>query len=174
MANRKILTACGVAVVLFIILAALGNSTPKTVDAFITNYNKAIKDTVEARMEGPGKGVAIGICSINNVETAVNGSKIAVLCNELGGFGSFDNPKSFSVGFALSKDISSNNIFLILEAAIEAAGDDYNSVMKSLGVANGNRYSIPGEYNKEITFNKKKYFLTSADDMILINISIPK
>ena len=103
-----------------------------------------------------------------------NGSKIAVLCNELGGFGSFDNPKSFSVGFALSKDISSNNIFLILEAAIEAAGDDYNSVMKSLGVANGNRYSIPGEYNKEITFNKKKYFLTSADDMIIINISIPK
>ncbi len=57
MANRKILTACGVAVVLFIILAALGNSTPKTVDAFITNYNKAIKDTVDARMEGPGKGV---------------------------------------------------------------------------------------------------------------------
>ena len=83
-------------------------------------------------------------------------------------------PKSFTVGFSLSKNIASDTIFSIIETAIKAAGDDYNSVMKFLGVLNGNRYSIPGEYSKEITFNKKNYFLTSVDDMILINISIPK
>ena len=173
MTKQKIILSC-LLILLSAVMTGCGSSVPKSVDAFITSCNKAIKDIVEARMEGPGKGVAIGTCSINNVETAVNGSKMAALCNEKGGFISYDYPKSFTVGFALSKNISSNNIFLILEAAIIAAGDDYNSVMKSLGVVNGNHYSIPGEYNKEITFNNKKYFLTSVDDMILLNISIQK
>lgn len=166
MTKQKIFTACGIAIVLFIILAALGSSTPKSVDAFITNYNKAIKASNES--------ILISRYSINNVGTAVNGSKMAAFYREDGGFVSYDYQKSFTVGFALSKNIASDAIFSILEAAIKAAGDDYNSVMKSLGVANGNQYSIPGEYNKEITFNKKNYFLTSVDDMILINISIPK
>ena len=172
MSKKKIaLAVCGVLVLLLIMA---GNSTPKTVGQFVSNYNREIQKIVDAREEGSGKGVLIGRCSINNLETAINGSKVAAICGESGGFVSYDYQKSFTVGFALSKSIPSKNIFLVIEAAILAAGDDYNSVMKSLGVMSGNQYSIPGEYNKEITFNKNNYFLTSVDDMILLNISIQK
>ncbi|MBQ6296512.1 MAG: hypothetical protein IJK81_02240 [Selenomonadaceae bacterium] len=175
MNKGKIFIGLGVGIVLLIMLAAAsGTSTPKNIGQFISNYNKEIQKVADKRAEGPGKGVLIGRCSINNLETAINGSKVAAICNENGGFVSYDYQKSFTVGFALSKSISSNLIFSIIEAAILASGDDYNSVMKSLGVMSGNQYSIPGEYNREITFNKNKYFLTSVDDMILLNISIQK
>lgn len=175
MNKKKILIGLGIVIVLLTMLAASSGSTPKTIDQFISNYNNEIKKTAGARAEGPGKGVLIGRCSIHDLETAINGSKMAQIYGEKGGFVSYDYTKSFTVGFALSKTIPSEAIFSVIEAAIAAAGDDYNSVMKSLGVLSGNQYNIPAEYNREIEFNRKKYALNSFDDMILFNVvSIPK
>ena len=179
MYNKKNgLIFCGVLLLLIILaVCSAGSSTPKTVDQFIRNYNEKIKTVTASRVSDTNSGgyyAFLKRCSINNVETAVNGSKMAVLYGERGGFISYDYPKSFNVGFALSKDISSDGIFSIIEAAILAAGDDYDSVMKSLGTWQGNKYTIPGEYDRKTTVKNKTYALASIDEYILLNITIPK
>ena len=85
-----------------------------------------------------------------------------------------EHPKSFDVTFAMNKSISSDAIFSIIEAAILATGDDYNDVTKSLGILSGNQYNIPAEFNKEISFNKKKYKLGSMGDFIFFSVVITK
>ena len=94
--------------------------------------------------------------------------------DDVAAFVANDQPKSFDVNFAMNKSISSDAIFSIIEAAILAAGDDYNDVTKSLGILSGNKYNIPAEFNKEISFNKKKYKLGSMGDFIFFSVVISK
>ena len=174
MNKGKIFIGLGVGIVLLMMLAAAsGTSTPKTIDQFINNYNKGLEKVIASRFKRAYKTV-VDTCLINKVVTNVNGIKMQEIYVGDVAFMGRDYDKSFTASFAFNKKVDSKVIFSIIEAAILAAGDDYNSVMKSLGIMSGNQYSIPGEYNKEITFNKNKYFLTSIDDMILLNISIPK
>ena len=168
MSKKKILIGVGIAFLLFIMLAAAGGSTPKTVDQFISNYNSEIKNT--ARNDSIAKS-----CSLNNVVTNLNGSKMKSFFDDSIAFMTYDHSNSFSVVFNFVKEsVSADVLFPMIEVAILASGDNPNEVMKNLGVLNGDRYNIPGTYEKKISFNSKEYSLMSVDEYIIFSIEMSK
>ena len=168
MSKKKILIGVSVVIVLIMIIAAAGGSTPKTVDQFITNYNNEIKNT--ARNESLAKS-----CSLNNVFTNPNGSKMKSFSGDSIAFMTYDHSDSFSVNFNFVKESAATDaVFSMIEAAILASGDNPNEVMKNLGVLSGDRYNIPAQYEKNISLNSKEYALMSVDEYILFSINMSK
>ena len=178
MAKKKTaLIFSGVMLLLIMLAVSVGSTpTPKTVDQFISNYNNEIKNTAGKRVEKyGGYSTLTSRCTLKNIES-MNGIKMALIYDSSGesAFMSHNNANSFDVGFTLNKDISSDAIFSIIEAAILAAGDNDNEVANKLGILSGNQYHIPGEYQREISLNGKKYSLASFDNHIILLVVIPK
>lgn len=167
MSKKKILIGVGVALLLFIMLAAAGGSTPKTVDQFIANYNREIKNTL-------GNESLVRTCSLNNVVTNFSAAKMQEMSNGNVAFMGTEHPESLSIGFSFSHSTSPDVVFPVMEAAILASGEDCNNVTTKLGILNGNRYNIPGGYQKDIQLNGKRYSLMSVEEFIMLSINIPK
>lgn len=163
MDKQKIFKACGVAVVLFIILAALSSSTPRTIDQFIRNYNSEIKDAMSRHVDKQAVDHFAKRCSFNGRN--LNGVNAT--------FNGYEEPKpAFSFQFAESA--SADEVFGMIDAAIEAVGDDYRKVDEALGILSGTEYNIKGGYQKDITVNGKEYLIDWVGDTINFMVIILK
>ena len=150
MAKRKIFKACGVAVVLFIILAALGTSTPRTVNQFVRNYNSEIKDAMTRHVDKQAVDRFAKRCSLNASGKGFNGVNAT--------FDGYNEPKPAFM-FKFAESASPAEVFGMIDAAIEAVGDDYRKVDEALGILKGTEYNINGGYQKDITINGKEYLI---------------
>ena len=165
MTKQKIFKACGIAVVLFIILAALGSSTPKTVDQFIKNYNNELKDAMTRHVDKQAVDSFVKKCSLNGYTKNFNGVNAT--------FTGYEEPK-LTLVFQFAESTSASEVFGMIDAAILAVGDDYKKVDESLGILNETNYNINGGYQKDITVNGKEYLIEWVEDSINFMIIILK
>lgn len=165
MDKQKIFKACGVAVVLFIILAALGSSTPRTVDQFVRNYNSEIKDAMTRHVDKQAVDHFAKRCSFNPSGRGFNGVNAT--------FDGYNEPKPAFM-FKFAESASADEVFGMIDAAIEAVGDDYKKVDEALGILSGTEYNIKGGYQKDITVNGKEYIIEWVGDTINFMIIILK
>ena len=165
MDKQKIFKACGVAVVLFIILAALGSSTPRTVDQFVRNYNSEIKDAMTRHVDKQAVNHFAKRCSFNPSGRGFNGVNAT--------FDGYNEPKPAFM-FKFAESASADEVFGMIDAAIEAVGDDYRKVDEALGILSGTEYNIKGGYQKDITVNGKNYLIEWVGETINFMIIISK
>lgn len=165
MDKQKIFKACGIAVVLFIILAVLGSSTPRTVDQFVRNYNSEIKDAMTRHVDKQAVDHFAKRCSLKASGKGFNGVSAT--------FAGYNEPKPAFM-FKFAESASADEVFGMIDAAIEAVGDDYKKVDEALGILNGINYNIKGGYQKDITVNGKEYLIDWVGDTINFMIIILK
>ena len=165
MNKRKIFTALGGGIVLLIMLAALGNSTPVTPNQFIKNYNNEIRDSMNRHVDGKDVNSYVRRCSINEYTKNFNGVRA--------NFTGYSEPKPAFM-FQFSEDVSADELFGIIDAAILAVGDDYKKVDETLGILKGTNYNIKAGYQNDITLNGKEYLLEWVGGSINFIIIITK
>lgn len=165
MNKRKIFTALGVGIVLLVMLAALGNSTPRTPGQFIKNYNNAIRNSMNRHVAGKDVDSYVRRCSINEYTKNFNGVRA--------NFTGYAEPKPAFM-FEFAEDVSADEVFGIIDAAIEAVGDDYKKVDEALGILKGTNYNIRNGYQNDITLNGKEYLLEWVGGSIHFIIVITK
>lgn len=177
MNKGKIFIGLGVGIVFLIMLAmASGTSTPKTIDRFINNYNKEIKETLAARVgkNTEGYGRFVSICTISGNAADIGGMKMQELYRGSAVFMTMENNSSFQVQFAFKPEIPADALFPMIEAATLAAGDDYKKVFKNIGILKDNGYNIHHDTKYETDFSGKHYSFIWFDDGFSLVIFIPK
>lgn len=168
---------------LFLMIAASGVPTPKTVDQFINQYNTEIKRTAGKILDEKyrGQGMLIEYCTLNNVKIGEDG-KYQTLYDSIyfAGYDSFAvraaNPHKFDpddqpiyINFTFYPDSAPvNAIVAIIGATISAAGDDEKKVTQALGITRENDYAVPYNYRREVFFNDKEYLINSSEGYYII------
>lgn len=164
MSKGKIaLIVCGGLVVL---LMFAGSFTPKTVNQFVNNYNREIKDTAGSR------DVSVAQCSLYTFDDY--GIAKGSLFNGKVVFEGTDHNQSFSVVFIFNEDLSPHVVFAMIEAAIAASGEDYQKVCRALDILSDSEYKIRGGQRSKTRSNGKEYSLVWTEDSIFFRIDIPK
>ncbi len=172
---------------LMMMLVSYGSSTPQTVDKFVERYNTEIKRTAGAIVKNKYNGISYLVenCTLGKLYYT-DGGKGQDLFSRSVFFSGFDKTLSklypniysenqeipLSVQFNFNSDTPAEAVFAIIEATIAAAGDDEEKVAKRLGILNGNRYSIPYNYQSKITFNDKEYSIHSYEGYIIFSVQI--
>ena len=169
MAKRKIFVlSC---LLLFLSAIMTGCSmTPRTVDNFITNYNNEIRNAMKNHFSSEKSAdSAARNCSLNGYTKSFNGVNAS--------FTGYEEPK-LTLVFQFAENLSADEVFGMIDAAIMAVGDDCEEVGKALGILynanNVNYYNVEGGYQKDITFNSKEYLIEWVDETINFMIIISK
>lgn len=183
-------------IVSFILIAVAGlmmmmvsyvDPTPDVVDKFVKRYNTEIKRTAGAIVQNKYNGMSYLVenCTLDNLLYNDRGKTQGLFSGKVFFYGwdktllrrYTDNSENqaipLSVHFDFDSDAPADAVFAIIEASIAAAGDDEEKVAKRLGILNGNRYSIPYNYQSKITFNDKEYSIISSEGEIVFLIKIP-
>ena len=142
--------------------------TPRTVDNFITNYNNEIRNAMKNHYSSDKSAdSATRNCSLNGYTKSFNGVNAT--------FTGYEEPK-LTLVFQFAENLSADEVFGMIDAAIMAVGDDCEEVGKALGILynanNMNYYNVKDGYQKDITFNDKEYLIEwvggSINFMIII------
>ena len=118
MDKRKIFITLGVGIVLLVMLASFsGNTKPKTVSQFITNYNSRIKETIANRIGENSSGYKrfVSMCTISGNAADVGGMKMRELYGGNAVFMTMENNSIFQVQFAFKPDIPADALFPMME-----------------------------------------------------------
>lgn len=177
MAKQKIFTALGIGIVLLTMLAACGGNTkPKTVSQFITNYNNEIKETLANRIGKNEKSYRhfLNMCTISDNAADVGGMKMRELYEGDAVFMTMENNSMFQVQFSFKPNIPTDSLFPMMEAATLAAGDDYKEVFKKMGILTGKGYNIRHSSEYETDFGGNHYSFVWVDEAFSLVIAIPK
>lgn len=144
--------------------------TPGTVDNFITNYNNEIRNAMKNHFSSEKSAdSAARNCSLNGYTESFNGVNAS--------FTGYEEPR-LTLIFRFSENLSADEVFGMIDAAIMAVGDDCEKVGKALGILynsnNVNYYNVKGGYQKDITLNGKEYLIEWVGDSINFMIIILK
>ena len=144
--------------------------TPGTVDNFITNYNNEIRNAMKNHFSSEKSAdSAARKCSLNGYTKSFNGVNAS--------FTGYEEPR-LTLIFRFAENLSADEVFGMIDAAILAAGDDCEKVGKALGILynsnNVNYYNVKGGYQKDITLNGKEYSIEWVGDSINFMIIILK
>ncbi len=165
MSNRKFLIVSCVAILLCITMTSCGIVKPKTANQFIDRYNREIFDALKRHLlESEAKDFVERCSLIYN----------RGFDYELAEFSFRESETETKVYFAFHETISEGAIFAMIEAAILAAGDDYEKVSQRLGILSGNKYSIKGGDDKTIGFDDNTYSVKWPNEYVIFSIFIPK
>lgn len=165
MSKKKIALIVCVGLVLLLIIS--GSLPPKTVNQFISNYNREIKNATSSR------NISVANCSLDNIYNDYGIAKGSIFNGNVI-FEGNEYEKSFAVMFIFNETMPSEAIFAMIEAAIAASGEEYNKVCKAMGILSGNQYEIRGEQRAKTHLNGKDYSIVWADDNILLRIEFNK
>ena len=148
MAKKIFIMSCAL---IFLSVILTGCSlTPRTVDQFITNYNREIGNAMKHHVEERELDSYVTRCSLNPGSKTFKGVQAT--------FKGYGEPK-LAFMFHFDEDISAKELFGMIDAAILAVGDDDKEVDTALGILKGTNYNINGGYQNNITFNGKEYFI---------------
>lgn len=174
-ALKNIFAGCAV---ILICAALTGCSvTPKTVDQFINNYNREIRNAMEWHVSKNLVNNCAAKCSIGQTNVIVR-RKNCVFREEMVTFNGNESGGNFAgsleINFRFHESIPASEIFAMIDAAIIAVGDDYKSVESMFGILKDGHYNIRGGYQKRIKYGSKEYELTWLGEYIVLDIKIPK
>ena len=171
----------GVCCVAVSVLMLMIGSSPKTISQFIDHYNKEIETFATE------KNLPVSDFKLKKDSYPTNGQKkIQKLFDGNMIFEGREYNDSFIVEVRFNEnmisifgaDMTSDIIFSFVKAAIMATDEDYDMVMKSMGVSTYNEDEIRNEINggdiKSTTFNGKRYTLSWPNEFIIFYLEVPK